>query len=62
MAGAHQVFVRRADAKAMLGDESGWHKVTDEELAMKSSNGGAVYGQAYWNMNQGLQEGERSRV
>ncbi|MFR9841960.1 YPDG domain-containing protein, partial [Corynebacterium striatum] len=54
VAGAHQVFVRRADAKAMLGDESGWRKVTDEELAMKSSNGGAVYGQAYWNMNQGL--------
>ncbi len=36
-------MVRRADAKAMLGDESGWRKVTDEELAMKSSNGGAVW-------------------
>ncbi|WP_210386970.1 YPDG domain-containing protein, partial [Corynebacterium sp. HMSC078A10] len=54
VAGAHQLFVRRADAKEMLGDESGWRKVTDEELAMKSSNGGAVYGQAYWNLNQGL--------
>ncbi len=28
--------------------------VAEASLLMKSSNGGAVYGQAYWNMNQGL--------
>ncbi|WP_210400956.1 YPDG domain-containing protein, partial [Corynebacterium sp. HMSC034B08] len=54
LAGAHQVFVKRANAEQMLGDESEWRKVDDIEKAANGKEGGSFYGKAYWNLNQGL--------
>ncbi|AIJ33821.1 YPDG domain-containing protein [Corynebacterium imitans] len=54
LAGAHQVFVKRANAEQMLGDESEWRKMDDTEVAANGKEGGAFYGKAYWNLNQGL--------
>ena len=53
LAGAHQVFVKRANAEQMLGDESGWRKMDATEVAANGKEGGSFYGKAYWNLNQG---------
>ncbi|OIR41905.1 hypothetical protein BJP08_06555 [Corynebacterium sp. NML140438] len=51
---AHQLFVRKSKAEEMLGAESGWREVSEQEKKLPWSNGGAITGKAYWNMNQGL--------
>ncbi len=51
---AHQLFVRKSKAEEMLGAESGWREVSEQEKKMPWSNGGAISGKAYWNLNQGL--------
>ncbi|WPJ93623.1 Rib/alpha-like domain-containing protein [Corynebacterium sp. UMB2355A] len=51
---AHQLFVRKSKPEEMLGPESGWREVSEQEKKMPWSNGGAITGKAYWNLNQGL--------
>ena len=51
---AHQLFVRKSKPEEMLGSESGWREVSEQEKKMPWSNGGAITGKAYWNLNQGL--------